>query len=474
MSGDREAGPVPSSTFRQRTPFEDFLLTEYQNIVQAHFNTINAISAFIGHYIVIVSLPISAAVIFLRPTEFKNSGIAEFLKQYPSIPLVFFTLAAAVGWAVLGYVINLRHDAVLYARTVNGIRKYFFNSSDLPSEEELRFRVLPKRTAFPRYTEWPFFGFVVLAFAILGTGYFLVGYFCFWQLNNWPIGAQFYLWAGAPPFFLHILLYITLGFFREKQYLGSYVIGIDIDGVLNDHRRHFADILKCQTKKEIHPDSISRIPVRDIPGGTVTEGDEHAVFNWPDYWTNMPPVDGAANFVQQLRDEVGYQIWVFTQRDWPQPTKFPTGCEDKYWDAWRKHSRWIRLVRWRFMRRSQKRMAAEDFVGSIVGRRLIHKITKEWLQRHGFKYDGLVIERGKTQAWIPRIATRNRFIAATKKNIRVFVEDNLQNAKKLADACSIVFLIDHPYNKADSRQLAKNIIRVKTWGEIYEFLRSVP
>ena len=47
--------------------FEDFLKAEYDTISQAHFNTIQSISEFFKVYIGIVSLPISVAVIFLKP-----------------------------------------------------------------------------------------------------------------------------------------------------------------------------------------------------------------------------------------------------------------------------------------------------------------------------------------------------------------------------------------------------------------------
>ena len=55
------------------------------------------------------------------------------------------------------YVINLRCDAVLYARTINGIRNYFYETKKLDIESENRYRVLIKRTQTPRYFEPTYF-----------------------------------------------------------------------------------------------------------------------------------------------------------------------------------------------------------------------------------------------------------------------------------------------------------------------------
>ena len=56
------------------------------------------------------------------------------------------------------------------------------------------------------------------------------------------------------------------------------------------------------------------------------------------------------------------------------------------------------------------------------------------------------------------------------KLIRAFVEDDFDKAKRLADICEVVFLIEHPYNKGS---LPMNVIRVRSWEEVYHYLRKV-
>lgn len=51
--------------------------------------------------------------------------------------------------------------------------------------------------------------------------------------------------------------------------------------------------------------------------------------------------------------------------------------------------------------------------------------------------------------------------------ISFFVEDETEKAKKLAQICDIVFLIDQPYNQ---EELPENIIRVTSWERLYQEL----
>lgn len=145
--------------------YEKFLISEYDNIAKAHFNTVNSISSFFKHYLLILSLPLPllAAIMSLSKTNpFSNVPIA--------LPFIATTIALT-GLFVVGYVINLRHDAILYARTINGLRSYFTEVSGLTYREESRIRVLPRSSSMPKYFEFEYFLFVVAAFAILDSAY---------------------------------------------------------------------------------------------------------------------------------------------------------------------------------------------------------------------------------------------------------------------------------------------------------------
>ena len=57
--------PKPASGHGESN-FEKFLLSEYSNIAEAHFKTIETISTFFKHYLVIMSIPITILIILIN------------------------------------------------------------------------------------------------------------------------------------------------------------------------------------------------------------------------------------------------------------------------------------------------------------------------------------------------------------------------------------------------------------------------
>ena len=159
--------------------YEKFLASEYDNIAGAHFNTANSISSFFKHYLLILSLPLPllAAILSLSKTN-------PFSSVPFALPFITTTIALT-GLLVVGYVINLRHDAILYARTINGLRSYYANISGLSYVEESRVRVLPRSSHVPRYFEWRYFFFVVATFALLDSAYMSGGWLWYFANRHW-------------------------------------------------------------------------------------------------------------------------------------------------------------------------------------------------------------------------------------------------------------------------------------------------
>jgi hypothetical protein len=298
---------VPHGEVLRSDPgFHDFLLAEYNNIAQAHFKTVDSLSSFINHYVLIASVPVSILVVALNLDQTKAGSVMSFLLAEPLLPAVFLSVIAFVGLMILAYVTNVRCDAILYARTVNGIRRHFFETSELSLQDELQLRSLPRTNSLPRYVEPTYFLFVALTFAVIGTGYAVVGWFIYFRAVGVPMG---YLAIPAVVCaVLHLVGYMWLCRRRERDHLRSHIIGVDIDGVLNAHRHHFATTLKERVGKVIDPDSITRIPVHEM-GGAVTEADEHAVFNWAPYWRDLPIKDPSLPAIlDKLRNLFGRKV----------------------------------------------------------------------------------------------------------------------------------------------------------------------
>ncbi len=151
------------------------MLAEYNNIANAHFNTVDSIANFMKNYIVIASVPFFVIGVLLSAKQSPDNALLTAVTQNPFIPGVLMIGLSIVGLCVLGYVINIRCDAILYARVVNGIRNYFYRRAELDPSSERSIRVLPTDIELPPYFEPTYFGFVVAVFAIIGAAYFWVG-----------------------------------------------------------------------------------------------------------------------------------------------------------------------------------------------------------------------------------------------------------------------------------------------------------
>lgn len=486
------SGPSPLTD-----DFHAYLTTEYKNIAEAHFRTIEAISSFFRYYLLIMSVPIallSGFVGLLSNTE-------ERLDAIDDVGVVLgaaLTLIAIVGFTVLLYIVNLRMDVVLYARTINSIRKHFYDQAEISVEEKLRTRVLPQSPSQPSYFEPDYFLPVVAAFALLDTFYLVAGLILLsgTSLVDFSLGAPpGWVWAGTVLLPAHYVAYRRYAKHREHAYLRSYSIGVDIDGVLNKHRQHFSRLLQDKVGKHLDPENITTIPLHDDPRQGVTREDERVVFNSPEYWADMPALEGAAENLARLKNAFRLKVHIFSHRAWPDLTAVGPTQRGDVTTSWRESalallnasgdfSRLSRLVNrarlWLWPLESNNSLQARwrpgallNWARSKVGMSPMKSITTAWLLRHELPYDTLTIEQGNENVSDPGGDFRNRFYIARERKIRFFVEDDAEKAAKLAFICDVVFLLEQPYNQKPVVSLPRNVRRCSSWDEIHKRVRRL-
>jgi len=129
-----------------------YLLKEYEHIADAHFNVSQTISSFFKYYLILMAIPLSITSYLISPTASNNSDYV-LTKNVSIIIASAFGILCFIGILLCVYVINMRLDAILYARTINGIRRYFYGKSGIKVFEKSRIKVLPDTTIFPRYYE---------------------------------------------------------------------------------------------------------------------------------------------------------------------------------------------------------------------------------------------------------------------------------------------------------------------------------
>jgi hypothetical protein len=162
-----------NSSTAQKTPFEEFLLIEYTNLAQAFFSAATSITQFFQYYLLALGVPLTAVGVIAKLSngkleEIQVSGVSAVLGA-------LFLVVSVVGVCVATYIMNLRFDALLYARAVNGIRRYFYGKSTLQKEMTMKTRVLYIDVDKPLFFEGFIFLPVVFAFAVLNSAYLFLG-----------------------------------------------------------------------------------------------------------------------------------------------------------------------------------------------------------------------------------------------------------------------------------------------------------
>jgi len=194
------------NTKKMNKDISDFMLSEYQHIADAHFETAKQISSFFRYYLLIVSAP-AFFILFFD----KNPEKVEKLLKGDDIGInvflcVVFCTISVIGFFVCVYIMNIKFNNVLYARTVNGIRKYF---QETTSAVVNNFLVLSTDTAFPPYFQWSFL-VIIMSFTIINSAFV---FFAFWVIGNITLSVVLSIIFFAT----HILTYLYWGKNRNKN-----------------------------------------------------------------------------------------------------------------------------------------------------------------------------------------------------------------------------------------------------------------
>jgi uncharacterized HAD superfamily protein len=495
--------------------FREYLVAEYRHIAEAHFRTIEAISSFFRYYLLIMSVPITVLAIFVGISN-NLEVIVNIIENLRPVLVATLIVISVVGFFVMLYIVNLRMDVILYARTVNAIRKHFYDQAPVDTNIKLHTRVLPQTPMQPSYDEPRYFLPVILSFAFFNTFYMVLALILAGLslhgtagIGSWLDRVSWWSWLGFIFLPVHLGFYKLYARYREHSYLRSFALGVDIDGVLNEHRHHFAKLLEENVSIGLDPDTITTIPLHDCPALKVSRGDEKQVFNDPRYWVEMPARDDAAPNLTKLRN-LNLKVHIFSHRAWPNTSDMKQTDREEIHKEWNDQA--LALMRKTYGSRSLRSVfnriqlwmgfpgeettkiawyrvdrRLSSWIQMKFGSRPIEQFTKCWLRLHNIDCDDLTIEQGNEDVADPQGHFHNRFYIARKKQIRFFVEDDLDKAIKLAYICDIVFLLDHPYNrntqdrcqkcirkcKQERRDVPDNVTRVESWGEIYRYILRV-
>jgi uncharacterized HAD superfamily protein len=100
------------------------------------------------------------------------------------------------------------------------------------------------------------------------------------------------------------------------------------------------------------------------------------------------------------------------------------------------------------------------FITARPGMKKVTHVTKQWLQDHGFPYDGTNLKMG----------CQDKAVVATDLGVELFFEDAPHHLDKLVKAGVPTVIVDAVYN----RDYPHPLPRMKSWDEAFTWVKQPP
>jgi len=195
----------------------DFLLKEYESIAQAFFEARETTAKWVKYYLLIMAVPFSfiAFIYKDKPGQFDIFCLPDTLS-------ILLSLIGVVGLFLAFIIIESVTDSILYARSVNGIRKIFLDRENDQFRNIRQYVVLPDDIRKPSYLGFKELLWITIITALINSFYISIGftqvsalkekYIAFFALKTMMI------WLFLVFVILHIAFYIFSSINKEKKY----------------------------------------------------------------------------------------------------------------------------------------------------------------------------------------------------------------------------------------------------------------
>lgn len=195
-----------------RNNASDFMHQEYDRISKAYFGLSNRIVDMLKVYLALLGLPLTALAA-LGP---ESGGKAVYIDTFPPVVAGLLLVLALLGFLVALTIVSMRLDQIMYARTINSVRRYFADIGSDPScgaSPIVQYLVLPTSDAKPAFFEaWRTTFWQVVMLGIVNGIVLAVGTLNFGMTAFWA-GI-----AGLGYLIVHILFYAKLAKSREARW----------------------------------------------------------------------------------------------------------------------------------------------------------------------------------------------------------------------------------------------------------------
>ncbi len=186
-----------------------FLKKEYSGISKAFGDLYNVILKVFSFYLLLAAVPFTVAAIIFKSQEAKLD-----LSNLPFSMSALLLLVSVLGFLTTLSMIHLRMEQILYAKTVNCIRRYFWDIGEKSEKELDNYLSLPITDALPPFLElWRSFFWQIALIGLIDGTYMAVAI-----ANLEGLSLCWVSLTGLAFFLFHIGAYIWGALFRKRGY----------------------------------------------------------------------------------------------------------------------------------------------------------------------------------------------------------------------------------------------------------------
>ena len=155
---------------------DEFMLKEYESIAAAHFDSQSGLRQQFRFYLIIVAVPLTVLGFALNhPAGSPPPALEIGLFTLPPLVSTVFIGIGFLGVLLSLAMIHNAFDCVLYARTVNGVRKYFTDRASHSGVHLKEYFVMPIDKKKPKYFHFRAFFWQHLLMSVLNASYVWLG-----------------------------------------------------------------------------------------------------------------------------------------------------------------------------------------------------------------------------------------------------------------------------------------------------------
>ena len=158
----------------EKNTTDEFMLKEYESIASAHFDSQDGLRQQFRFYLLISAVPLTVLGL-----AFKDRTVADIqhlgIFDLPKLLGAVFLGIGFLGLLMLLSMIHTALDATLYARTVNGIRRYFFDRAAGMGSDLKPYLKMPVESNRPKYFHIRAFFWQVVLVSVLNASYISIG-----------------------------------------------------------------------------------------------------------------------------------------------------------------------------------------------------------------------------------------------------------------------------------------------------------